>query len=111
VEHSKNEIISTEEQDRMGMDRKQRQARDAAFAEALEALKPENMLRQEMIAARGRARLTQAQLAAEMGTTQSTIARLEAGRSSPSIQTLRKLAAATGSRLVVKLEKVRARDL
>jgi ribosome-binding protein aMBF1 (putative translation factor) len=82
-----------------------KRAQRAAFEKALEALKPEQVLRAEMVEARVRAGFTQAQLAQHMGTTQSAIARLEAGRSSPSIATLRKLAAATGSRLLIRLDE------
>jgi transcriptional regulator with XRE-family HTH domain len=39
-----------------------------------------------------------------MGTKQSAIARLEGGRSSPTIKTLRKLAEVTQSRLIVRLD-------
>ncbi|MGB2939980.1 MAG: helix-turn-helix domain-containing protein [Candidatus Dormiibacterota bacterium] len=45
------------------------------------------------------ARLSQAKLAALVGTTQSAIARLEAGRVSPSIRTLQKVYAALGREL------------
>ena len=45
------------------------------------------------------ARLTQAQLAAKVGTTQSAIARLEAGRVSPSVRTLKRVYAALGREL------------
>ena len=82
----------------------QRKARDAALAEWLVSQNPGAALRREMIAARVHAGLTQGQLARRMGTTQSVIARLEIGGRSPSIQTLRRLAEATGSRLVVRLE-------
>lgn len=54
-----------------------------------------------MITARREARLTQAELAQKIGTTQSAIARLEAGRISPSITTLRRYAEATGHQLRV----------
>ncbi|MFD2845193.1 helix-turn-helix domain-containing protein [Paracoccus cavernae] len=54
-----------------------------------------------MITARREARLTQAELAQKIGTTQSAIARLEAGRVSPSITTLRRYAEATGHQLRV----------
>ena len=54
-----------------------------------------------MITARRDARLTQAELAQKIGTTQSAIARLEAGRISPSITTLRRYAEATGHQLRV----------
>ena len=54
-----------------------------------------------MITARRDARLTQAELAQKIGTTQSAIARLEAGRVSPSITTLRRYAEAPGHQLRV----------
>ena len=58
----------------------------------------------ELIAARARAGLTQAELAERMHTTQSTIARLESGRAQPSIRTLKRFADATGCIAVVRLE-------
>lgn len=70
-----------------------------------EAQAPEFDLARELIAARDRAGLTQAELAERMQTTQSTIARLESGRALPSMRTLAKFAAATGSRAVVRLER------
>ena len=54
-----------------------------------------------MITARRQAKLTQAELAEKIGTTQSAIARLEGGRVSPSISTLRRYAEATGHQLQV----------
>lgn len=42
--------------------------------------------------------LTQAELAARMGTSQSYVARLESGRAPPSTRTLLKIAQATGTR-------------
>ena len=45
--------------------------------------------------------LTQADLATRMGTTQSAIARMEAGGVRPTLETLEKLARAVGSDLVV----------
>jgi ribosome-binding protein aMBF1 (putative translation factor) len=68
-----------------------------------DALEPEFSLARELIAARARAGLSQAELAARMGTTQSTIARLESGRSLPSMRTLSRYADATGSKAVVHL--------
>lgn len=47
------------------------------------------------------ARLTQAELAERMGTTQSAIARMEGGGARPTLETLEKLAAAVGAELVV----------
>lgn len=50
---------------------------------------------------RSDAGLTQAELATRMGTTQSAIARMEAGGVRPTLETLEKLAHAVGSDLVV----------
>jgi transcriptional regulator with XRE-family HTH domain len=58
-----------------------------------------------LLAARARSGLTQAEIAARMGTTQSAVARLESGKTKPSLRTLEKFAAATGSRLTVALEE------
>jgi DNA-binding XRE family transcriptional regulator len=69
-----------------------------------EALEPEFAIARELIAARTRAGLSQAELAERMGTSQSTIARLESGSTLPSMRTLTRYAKATGSRAVVKLE-------
>lgn len=67
---------------------------------------PEFAIARELIAARVRAGLTQAEVAERMQTTQSTIARLESGRTMPALRTLERYAAATGSRTVIKLERV-----
>jgi len=59
----------------------------------------------EMLAARREAGLTQAQVAERMGTKAPAVARLEnalaSGRHSPSLDTLRKYAAALGKRVEV----------
>ena len=52
-------------------------------------------------AARERAGLTQAALAARAGTSQATISAYESGRKQPSVQTLSRLLAAAGTRLTV----------
>ncbi|AMO97143.1 helix-turn-helix family protein [Collimonas fungivorans] len=61
----------------------------------------------EILAARKAAGLTQAQIAERMGTKAPAVARLESslasGKHSPSINTLRKYAAALGKRLEVHL--------
>ncbi len=59
---------------------------------------------EDMIRARTDAKLPQAQLAERIGTTQSAIARLEGGKVSPSIATLRRYAEATGHQLRVGFE-------
>lgn len=58
-----------------------------------------------VIQARSHAGLTQQQLAKRMSTTQAVIARLESGRSSPSTQTLERLACSTGTKLKITFER------
>ena len=76
---------------------------DLKVREAYAALEEEFSLSRELIAARVRAGLTQAELAERMGTTQSAIARLESGARLPSVKTLLRFAKATRSRPVLKL--------
>ena len=61
----------------------------------------------ELLKARRQAGLTQAEVAARMGTKTPAVARLEAGggsrRHSPSVATLRKYARAVGCRLEIRL--------
>lgn len=61
----------------------------------------------EILRARAAAGLTQAEVAARIGTTQSAVARLESpvGRHAPSIATLRRYASALGYKLQVRLVK------
>lgn len=56
--------------------------------------------------ARAPARLTQAEVARRLGTTQSAVARLEGGRVSPSFATLCRYAEATGTRQTVGLVRI-----
>ena len=56
-----------------------------------------------MITARAAPSQTQEALAERMGTTQSAVARLEGGRVSPTVETLRKYAKAVGKRLRVEM--------
>jgi len=78
--------------------------KDAAYG----APEEEFALASQIIGARTHANLSQAELAARMNTSQSAIARLESGRFRPSTRTLEKLAAATGTRLRIVLEPVKA---
>ena len=71
--------------------------KDPAYVREYEALEQEFALARAVIGARARAGLTQAELAERMGTSQSAIARLESGKGHPSVATLERLAAATGS--------------
>lgn len=76
---------------------------DPEMAAQYEAQAPEYALARELIGARNRAGLTQAQLAERMETTQSAIARLESGRQPPSWKTLQRFAEATGTRPEIRL--------
>jgi len=83
--------------------------RDPAYRREYEALEGEFALAEAVAEARVRAGLSQAQLARRMRTTQSTVARLESGRSRPSTRTLDRLARATGHRLKISFEPMRGR--
>jgi transcriptional regulator with XRE-family HTH domain len=85
---------------------KKRWMKEPGFREGYELLGEEFELASALISARIRANLSQAQLAKKMGTSQSTIARLESGSGSPSISTLQRFAQATGTRLRLTLEPV-----
>ena len=82
-------------------DLKQRLLENPDVREEYARVDAEFSLIEAMIRARRDAKLTQAELAEKIGTTQSAIARLEAGRVSPSISTLRRYAEATGHQLQV----------
>jgi ribosome-binding protein aMBF1 (putative translation factor) len=68
-----------------------------------DALAPEFEFSAELLRARLRAGLSQVELAAKMGTSQSAIARLESGQTLPSTKTLLRFAEATGSKVHLRL--------
>ena len=74
---------------------------------AYDALEDEFAFLDEVLKARVAAGLTQAEVAARVGTTQSAIARLESAtpKHSPSIATLQRYARALGYRVEVRLVK------
>jgi DNA-binding XRE family transcriptional regulator len=76
---------------------------DPGFREEYARVDDEFRLIEALVRARTAAKLTQAELARRLGTTQSAVARLEGGGVSPSFATLRRYAEATGSRLTVGL--------
>ena len=84
-------------------DLKARFMEDSAFREEYARIDEEYALIEALVRARSAAKLTQAELARRLGTTQSAVARLEGGRVSPSFATLRRYAEATGTRLTVNL--------
>jgi predicted transcriptional regulator len=73
------------------------------FKKEYDALEEEYALIRELLDARARAKLTQAQVAKRMGTSQSAVARMESGHA-PSMASLRKYAKATGSKIKIKLK-------
>ena len=76
---------------------------DPTVRKAYDELAPEYAIAHELIKARARAGLTQSNVAKRMGTTQSVIARLEGGRTLPSIKTLYRYAIATGTKPEIRL--------
>lgn len=83
--------------------------KDPKFAEAYDSLDEEFMLFDAMLEARKKAGLTQEEVAKLMGTKKSAIARLEASggahKHSPSLNTLKKYAAAVGCHLEIKFKR------
>jgi ribosome-binding protein aMBF1 (putative translation factor) len=82
---------------------KRRLLSDPAVKAEYDRLEPEFEIAAELIRARLRAGLSQEELAARMGTSQSAIARLESGQTLPSTKTLVRFAEATGSKIEVRL--------
>jgi ribosome-binding protein aMBF1 (putative translation factor) len=75
---------------------------DPELKAAYDALKPKYDVINALVAARRKARLSQAEVAARMGTTQSIIARMESGNGNVTIESVQKYAKATGQK--IKLE-------
>ena len=74
------------------------------FDAAYKALAVEYAVADEMLAARARAGLTQEAVASRMGTTKSTVSRLESGgKHAPSLTSLRKYAKAVGCKIEIRL--------
>jgi transcriptional regulator with XRE-family HTH domain len=78
--------------------------KEPGFKAGYDALESEFALASMLIDARTRAHLSQAEVAERMGTSQSTIARLESGAAKPTLSTLERFAEATGTRVRVSLE-------
>lgn len=77
---------------------------DPEFRAEYERLAPYEELARIVIMRRATLGLTQAELAARMGTTASAISRIESGQHATSAQTLKKLASAFGARAVLGFE-------
>lgn len=80
---------------------------------AYQSMSPEFSLLRQMLKARERAGLSQAEIASRMGTKAPAVTRLESslsnGKHSPSVATLRRYAHAVGCELEVNLVKPRHR--
>lgn len=77
---------------------------DAATRMEYDALADEYAIARELIAARARAGMSQAEVAERMGTTQSVVARLESGRRLPSMRTVERFAQAVGGHVVLRIK-------
>jgi ribosome-binding protein aMBF1 (putative translation factor) len=85
---------------------KKKYMKDPEFRMEYEKADLEYSIIELLIRARTQAKMSQEELAKRMNTTQSAIARLEGGKVSPSIATLRRYAEATGSRLHVEITRM-----
>lgn len=79
--------------------------RDPKFRKAYNALKPKYDLIRAILDARVKEGVTQKELARRVGTTQSAIARFEAGGGNPTLDFLTKVSAAVGARLEVHISR------
>lgn len=75
--------------------------KDMDVAKEYEVLKPQYQLISELIEARKKRGITQAELAKKIGTKQTAIARIESGRSNPTVFFLEKIANALNSKLTI----------
>ena len=82
---------------------KKRLMKNPKFRKEYEKADAEFSIVEALIHARTVAKLSQAEVARRIGTTQSAIARLEAGNTEPTIPTLRRYAEATGKKLRIEL--------
>jgi DNA-binding XRE family transcriptional regulator len=81
-----------------------RARRRRGFQKAYDALEVEYQVARALIAARAHAGLTQDTVAQRMGTTKSSISRLESGgKHTPSVGTLQRYARAVGCELKIEL--------
>ena len=84
----------------------ERWRKDPEFLREYYALEEEFALASALIRARVAADMSQQDIAVAMGTSQPAVARLEGGKSNPSLATLRRYAAAVGAKLVIGFEPI-----
>lgn len=80
------------------------QMKDPEFVAEYEAMRPEYEAIQAVISARLESNMTQKELAEKTGIRQSNISRIESGASSPTIDTLARIAAGLGKKLIIKFQ-------
>lgn len=80
----------------------ERQMDDPEFAEEYEAIRPEYEAIRAVIAARLECNMTQKELAEKTGIRQSNISRIENGTSSPTVDTLARIAVGMGKQLKIE---------
>lgn len=69
-----------------------------------DSLEVEYQILGDIVRLRNQKKITQKELAAKIGTTQSALSRFEMGEVNPSLDFLKKVAGALGTKLVVRLE-------
>ena len=79
----------------------QRKLQDPEFKALWDVSETEYTLISALIRARNDVGLTQQQLSAEVGFSQSIISRIESGKANPSLKTLERLAKGMGKKLVI----------
>ena len=80
----------------------QKQLQDPEFAAEYERTRPEFEVMRAIIGARIESNMTQKELAEKSGIRQSNISRIENGTSSPTVDTLQRLAAGMGKKLCIE---------
>ena len=88
-----------------------RWSKEADYKKAFDAYSAEFELAHQLIETRIKSGLSQEELAQKMGTSQSSIARLESGASLPSIRTLMKFAEATDSEFQISFKRLSRRKV
>ena len=81
--------------------------KDPEFVKAYATLEDEFLLLKAVAEARAKSKQSQDKIAQKMKTSQAAVARLESGRGNPSVKTLQRYAAATGTRLRITFEQVK----
>ncbi len=83
---------------------KKKWLKDPEFKRKYDALEPEFALAEMLIRQRLEKGFTQAQLAEKIGTKQSAISRLESGDYNPTLEIIKKVAHALGSKIEISLK-------